>query len=57
MAKHGPAAAARELGHLVDCFGAGNVVVPAADMPYGRMAGLQDPWGAVFCILKPQPMQ
>src|SRR5262245_32193813 len=27
LLKHGPAAAARELGHLVDCFGAGNVVV------------------------------
>jgi predicted enzyme related to lactoylglutathione lyase len=33
------------------------VVVPPADQPYGRMAGLQDPWGAVFCILQPRPMQ
>src|SRR4029453_6507773 len=31
LLKHGPAAAARELGHLVDCFGAGNVVVELCD--------------------------
>ncbi len=31
LLEHGPAAAARELGHLVDCFGAGNVVVELCD--------------------------
>ena len=31
----------------------GNIVVPPMDMEgVGRMAGLQDPWGAVFCILR-----
>jgi len=28
------------------------VVVPPMDMPIGRIAGIQDPWGAVFCVLK-----
>jgi predicted enzyme related to lactoylglutathione lyase len=28
------------------------VVVPPMDIPPGRMAGIQDPWGAVFCVLK-----
>ncbi|MEY9846813.1 VOC family protein [Streptacidiphilus sp. MAP5-3] len=33
-----------------------NVVVPPTDVPPGRMAGIQDPWGAVFCVLKqPDP--
>ncbi|HTJ71393.1 MAG TPA: VOC family protein [Actinospica sp.] len=27
-----------------------------ADAPYGRFAVISDPWGAVFCVLKPQPM-
>src|SRR4029453_12878663 len=31
LLEHGPAAAARELGHLIDCFGAGNVVVELCD--------------------------
>ncbi|MEY9967970.1 putative enzyme related to lactoylglutathione lyase [Streptacidiphilus sp. MAP12-16] len=31
----------------------GNVVVAPSDTPAGRMAGLQDPWGAVFCVLQP----
>lgn len=35
----------------------GRVVVPVQDGPPGRMAGIADPWGAVFCVLKPQPMQ
>lgn len=31
----------------------GTVVVPPMDMGgVGRMAGLQDPWGAVFCVLR-----
>jgi predicted enzyme related to lactoylglutathione lyase len=29
-----------------------NLVVPPMEIPVGRMAGLQDPWGAVFCIIK-----
>ncbi|MEZ0067726.1 putative enzyme related to lactoylglutathione lyase [Streptacidiphilus sp. MAP12-20] len=28
------------------------VVVPPMDIPPGRMAAVQDPWGAVFCMLK-----
>jgi uncharacterized protein len=32
------------------------LVVPPTDMPgVGRMAGIQDPWGAVFCILHMTP--
>jgi error-prone DNA polymerase len=31
LIEHGPGAAARELGHLVDCFGADNVVVELCD--------------------------
>lgn len=31
----------------------GNIVVPPMDMGgVGRMAGLQDPWGGVFCVLR-----
>lgn len=31
----------------------GNIVVPPMDIPgVGRMAGLQDPWGAVFCVMR-----
>jgi predicted enzyme related to lactoylglutathione lyase len=28
-----------------------------ADAPYGRFAAVSDPWGAVFCLLKPKPME
>jgi uncharacterized protein len=31
----------------------GTVTVPAMQIPPGRMAGLADPWGGVFCVLKP----
>lgn len=31
----------------------GSVIVPPTDMPIGRMASLQDPWGAVFCVITP----
>lgn len=32
----------------------GSVTVPAMQIPPGRMAGIADPWGGVFCILKPE---
>jgi predicted enzyme related to lactoylglutathione lyase len=35
----------------------GSIVIPVQDAPPGRMAGIADPWGAVFCVLKPTPMQ
>ena len=35
----------------------GTVTIPAMQIPPGRMAGLCDPWGAMFCILKPEPME
>jgi predicted enzyme related to lactoylglutathione lyase len=28
------------------------VVLPPMDMPIGRIAGIQDPWGGVFCVIK-----
>ncbi|HEV2635210.1 MAG TPA: VOC family protein [Actinocrinis sp.] len=31
----------------------GNVTVPPMQVPPGRMAGLADPWGGIFCILQP----
>jgi predicted enzyme related to lactoylglutathione lyase len=31
------------------------VVVPPTDMPIGRIAGIQDPWGAVFCVIRTAP--
>jgi uncharacterized protein len=31
----------------------GTVMVPAFDMPYGRMAVLSDPGGASFSIVQP----
>lgn len=37
--------------------GGGTIVVPVQDAPPGRMAGIADPWGAVFCVLKPKPPQ
>jgi predicted enzyme related to lactoylglutathione lyase len=33
----------------------GSVQRPAADMPYGRHAGLADPTGAGFAVIKPAP--
>jgi hypothetical protein len=33
----------------------GSVQRPAMDMPYGRHAGLADPNGAGFAVIKPQP--
>ena len=30
----------------------GSVTVPPMQIPPGRMAGLTDPWGAVFCVLQ-----
>lgn len=35
----------------------GNVVVPPMDIPVGRMAGLQDPTGAMFTAIKLSPPQ
>jgi uncharacterized protein len=35
----------------------GTVLVPAFDTPYGRMAGLQDPDGAVFWVSQSDPSQ
>jgi uncharacterized protein len=35
--------------------GGGRVLAPAFDTPYGRMACLADPWGAVFWVTQPQP--
>jgi predicted enzyme related to lactoylglutathione lyase len=32
------------------------LTVPPMEIPPGRMAGLADPWGAVFCVLKSEPM-
>ena len=34
----------------------GTITVTAQDIPPGRMAGISDPWGAVFCVLKAVPM-
>jgi uncharacterized protein len=35
----------------------GSVLVPAMQIAPGRMAGLADPWGGQFCVLKPEPME
>ena len=32
--------------------GGGSVATPATDSPYGRMAGLADPAGAVFWVIE-----
>ena len=35
--------------------GGGRVVVPPKDTPYGRLAGLADPYGAVFMVMQVKP--
>jgi hypothetical protein len=32
--------------------GAGSVTMPATDAPFGRFAGLLDPWGAAFSVMQ-----
>ncbi|MFJ6573710.1 VOC family protein [Streptomyces sp. NPDC091292] len=32
----------------------GTVVLDPMPTPWGRLAGLQDPWGAVFCVMQPE---
>jgi hypothetical protein len=32
--------------------GGGSVTMPAMDMPFGRFAGLRDPWGGTFSVMQ-----
>lgn len=34
----------------------GSVMMPPADTPYGRIAGLTGPEGEAFCVMRPNPM-